>query len=463
MNTFSSALAATSAPQGTIRLEAEDGSLIGTTFSTARPGYSGKGYVTGFDTDGDKVTFSFPAKAGLYTVRIRYCSPSAEKGYDLVVNGVRFSGRFAPTGKLFSLHSAGKVELRNGINSLILEKGWGYYDLDFIELSPAAIASYRRKPPRKLADPHATSQTKALFDLLIRYYGTRTLSGQYGKEEGEYIRSVSGKRPAILGADFMEYSPSRRTFGADPKQETEKAVQSAREGYIITMSWHWNAPSGLLNKKYTDKEGKTVEAQWYKGFYTNATTFDVQKALASPKSEGYRLLLRDIDVIAAELKKFAKANIPVLWRPLHEADGGWFWWGAKGPTACILLWRLMYDRLTHHHNLHNLIWVSSTGTKPDWYPGDAYVDIVGIDAYPSDNADPLSETWETLNRRFDGKKLLALTEFGGVPDTDKMSRYGVRWSYFVTWSGRAKKSPSSEVTDRYRQSSVLNQGESDRP
>ena len=52
----------------------------------------------------------------------------------------------------------------------------------------------------------------------------------------------------------------------------------------------------------------------------------------------------------------------------------------------------MFDRMTNHHTLHNLIWVFSFGTDPDWYPGDAYADIVGIDAYPKDNSDPLSET-----------------------------------------------------------------------
>lgn len=459
MNTNINPPAAAQVTRKTIRLEAEYGILNGTSVARTRAGYSGKGYVTGFDADGDKVTLTFPAQAGLYTVRLRYCSPDAEKGYDLIVNGFRFSGKFSPTRAAFAVHSAGKVGLKAGVNTLIIEKGWGYYDLDSIELAPVVGAPNLRKPPRKLADPRATPQARALFSFLLSQYGSKTLSGQYGKEEGEYVHSVSGKRPAIVGADFMEYSPSRRAFGSDGKNETEKAIQNAKDGCIITMSWHWNAPKDLLNKTYTGKDGKTVDARWYKGFYTNATTFDLQKALADPKSEDYRLILRDIDAIAVELKKFAHANVPVLWRPLHEAEGGWFWWGARGPQACIRLWHLMYDRLTNHHNLHNLIWVYSSGTKPEWYPGDASVDIVGIDAYPPDNGDPLSETWDTLLRRLDGKKLLALTEFGGVPDTEKMFRYGVRWSYFVTWSGRAKKSPKPEVASRYRQKTVMNRGD----
>jgi len=90
---------------------------------------------------------------------------------------------------------------------------------------------------------------------------------------------------------------------------------------IVTLCWHWNAPSHLK---------EDTENEWWGGFYTQHTTFDVAAALADPTSEEYRLLLRDIDVIAAELKKFSDAGKPVLWRPLHEAAGGWFWWGRRG-------------------------------------------------------------------------------------------------------------------------------------
>ena len=90
---------------------------------------------------------------------------------------------------------------------------------------------------------------------------------------------------------------------------------------------------------------------------------------------------------------------------------------------------------TNYHHLHNLIWVYCAGTDPAWYPGDDVVDVVGIDQYPSDTSDPEVGVWETLAKQHGNKKLLALTEFGGVPDVAKMARYGVRWSYFVSWQG----------------------------
>jgi mannan endo-1,4-beta-mannosidase len=239
---------------------------------------------------------------------------------------------------------------------------------------------------------------------------------------------------------------------------TETTLARLKNGQILTLSWHWNAPKDLIDKTYKDKDGKTVDAQWYKGFYTYATTFDVQRALANPQSEDYRLLLRDIDVIAVELKKYAAANVPILWRPLHEAEGGWFWWGAKGPGPFVQLWKLLYDRLVNRHQLHNLIWVYTTGSKTEWYPGDAYVDVLGVDAYPGDVTDPLSNDWESLLKRYDGKKLLAITEFGGVPDVERMKRFGVRWSYFVSWTGDlGPKKISKEALKRiYQSAEVIN-------
>lgn len=445
-----------SAPPKVIRLEAENGQKVGTAVATKRAGFSGSGYVTGFQKDGDKVVFTTQAQPGLYDVRVRYSSPFSEKGYVLVVNGAKLSGMFRHTGDVFATQAAGKVELRAGTNTLAMEKGWGYFDVDYIELVPANAPPKLHKPPKTPVDPLATARTRALLGSLVNQYGTKTLSGQYERKENALIHSATGKTPAIYGGDFMDYSPSRLAHGAKPEGTTEQILQQAKAGQIVTLSWHWNAPKDLLDKTYKDATGKTVEAPWFKGFYTYATTFDVQRALDHPESEDYRLLLRDIDAIAVQLKKFADSDVPLLWRPLHEAEGRWFWWGAKGSKPFIKLWRLLFDRLTHRHKLHNLIWVY-TGTTPEWYPGDAYVDIVGIDSYPADTSDPLSSDWEALLKRYDGKKLLALTEFGGIPDVAKMQRYGVRWAYFVSWAGTVQTLPKDTLNRLYRSAAVSNQ------
>ncbi|MCW5942734.1 MAG: hypothetical protein KIS66_10910 [Fimbriimonadaceae bacterium] len=415
-----------------ILVEAEEGTLVGTQVSANRSGYSGRGYVTNFSQEGDRVVVRFEARAGLYEAQIRYAAES-EKGFGLSVNGVIASGMFEPSNGWRS-QSAGKVELRNGVNEVALEKGWGWFDVDRFEFRPAAPTPVPRPVPAHLADRHASTPARELFARLRRTYGAKTLSGQYDLRDTDHIKKVTRLVPAIYGSDLIEYSPSRIEHGADPKGATEGWIKRAKTGQILTLSWHWNAPKDLLDKEITDANGNKVDARWYKGFYANATTFDAARALADPKGEDYRLILRDIDAIATELMKLDRAGIPVLWRPLHEAEGGWFWWGAKGPGTYKALWRLMFDRLHGRHGLHNLIWVH-TGIKPDWYPGDKYVDVVGVDLYPSDRRDALSGTWETLLRAYDGKKLIALTEVGGVPDVERMFRFGVRWSYFVSWTG----------------------------
>ncbi len=440
-----------------LHFEAEDGRLTGIRVAAERAGFTGSGYVTGFDAPEDGVTFTFTAPAGLYEVRLRYGLPNGEKGYDLTVNGARRSGMFPATTAPYAATSAGKVELQAGENTLTVGNGWGWFDLDAVDLIPvAAPAPLRRVKPRP-ADPLASREARALLARLTGLYGHKTLSGQYEPAESAFIRDATGHTPAILGGDLMDYSPSRVEHGAAPQGTTERLLAAAKTGRILTLSWHWNAPAGLRDTTYTDAQGRRIEAPWYRGFYTDATTFDLEQALARPDSREYRLLLRDMDAIAGELKKLDAAKVPVLWRPLHEADGAWFWWGAKGPEPFRRLWRLLYERLTAHHRLHNLIWVWS-GEKLDWYPGDAFVDIAGVDAYPKDPRDPLSALWDTFLHRFDGKKLIALTEIGGVPDVDRMRRYGVRWSYFVSWTGDLgpRKVPPERLRAVYGSPWVMN-------
>ncbi len=297
-----------------------------------------------------------------------------------------------------------------------------------IQPVPAQTANDAAPPypvPADLSDPLATEAARSLMAKLVADYGRYTWAGQHNSIELDFIQSHTGREPAFVEGDLLNYSPSRVQYGSMPSNFTESCIALANSGYVLGLCWHWNAPTNLLN---TDKE------PWYYGFYTAATTFNIAAALADTNSVEYSLILRDIDTIAVQLKKVSSNNIPVLWRPLHEASGRWFWWGAKGPGPFKALWRLMYDRLTVHHNLHNLVWVL-TNEDPKWYPGDDVVDIVGVDAYPSDTGDTLLKNWRALQWSFAGKKLLALTEFGGVPDVERMHSQGVWWSYFSCWNG----------------------------
>lgn len=429
-----------------ILLEAENGTLVGTTVSSAVPGYSGTGYVTGFDNTGDAVRWDFTATNGLYNLQIRFRSQYGQKGFDATINGAITSGMFPQTTG-FGSYAAGLVQLTNGFNTLQISGGWNYYEIDRADFVPAVAPPPLLPVPATLADPQATFAARMLFADLVADYGKVTWSGQMNPNEATNVFNITSRRPIIVSADFMDYSPSRIAYGANPGNLTESIITLDNLGHALSMCWHWNAPTNLLN---------TPGHEWWSGFYTHATTFDVAAALANTNSTEYALLLRDMDAIAVQLKRFASNNIPVLWRPLHESEGGWFWWGAKGPEPFKQLWRLLYQRLTQYHGLHNLIWVL-TSEDPAWYPGDDVVDIVGVDAYPTDKGDPLSANWETLKARFNGKKLIALTEFGGVPDVPKMHQFGVWFAYFLPWTGSLGPTgmPAETVVRVYQSTNVV--------
>lgn len=447
-------------PNAGVRLEAERGVAQGATISQARAGFSGNGYLTGFEAEGARVEWKVDLPPGIYTVTVRFATPGGPKRSEIEVDGRRLEFALPDTKGAFDSIRAGRIEITKRDSSVSVLRGWGYFDLDSVEIAPAAPPAPLKAVPDQLSTPRPSREARALFRRLRAAYGKATLSGQYEINESDWVRDKTKQTPAVLGGDFMDYSPSRLEFGADPKDATERYIAAAKKGQILTLSWHWNAPKDLINEMQKDANGQERNRLWYRGFYTDATTFDVAAALADPNGEGYRLLIRDIDAIAVQLKKLQAARVPVLWRPLHEADGRWFWWGAKGPEPCIKLWRLMHDRLTNHHRLDNLIWVWNSA-DPAWYPGHDTVDIMSVDVYPSDRQDSLSGIWDELVEQYDGKKMLALAEFPGAPDVDRMFRFGVRWSYFVSWTGSVgpKSTPEDLLLRTYRSRNVLNLGE----
>ena len=429
-----------------IVLEAENGTLTGVAHvTTAVSGYSGTGYVTGLQSANDTINWSFTGTPGLYDLVIRFRSPFGPKGFAGSINGHGFSGMF-PSNSAFASFDNGLVQVTAGVNTLQIGGGWNYYEIDAVNLTPAPAPTLPAPVPATLADPQATFAARMLMKALVSDYGRHTWAGQHDASEISYIQNQTGRKPAIVEGDLIDYSPTRVQYGGMPAHYTEDMIALESAGHVLGLCWHWNAPTNLLN---------TASEPWWSGFYTVATTFDVAAALANTNSPEYSLILRDIDAIAVQLKKVSSNNIPVLWRPLHEASGGWFWWGAKGPGPFKQLWRLLYNRLTTYHNLHNLIWVL-TNEDPNWYPGGDVVDIVSVDAYPSDPTDALSSDWLLLKSQFDGVKLLTLSEFGGVPDAERMHVFGVWWSYFAPWTGSyIEGAPTNTLTRIYQSPEVI--------
>ena len=317
-----------------------------------------------------------------------------------------------------------------------------------------AISSKVYEVADTLIDPQADANTRALFSYLCESYGKYTLSGQVCNDglngpEFQAIYEATGKYPAICGLDMMDYCPSRTARGAR-SNAVETALDFHAHGGIVTFCWHWNAPDKYM------KAGDTPEGtpRWWGGFNTSNTDFDIAAVMDGRDPEGKALLDADIQEIARQLGILRDAGVPVLWRPLHEASGGWFWWGAKGPEAYKKLWYYLFDQLTNVYGLHNLIWVWNAQAA-DWYPGDAYVDVIGTDIYAGEHS------YGAQNAKFsemlewsETNKLIALTENGTVFDIDNVVAANSRWMWFGTWCGGFVEE-NGHYTDTFTERAVM--------
>jgi mannan endo-1,4-beta-mannosidase len=142
-----------------------------------------------------------------------------------------------------------------------------------------------------------------------------------------------------------------------------------------------------------------------------------------------------VDVIAWHLKQLRDAGVPVLWRPYHEMNGGWFWWGKKrGDNGYKRLYRMLFDRLVRFHGLDNLLWVyganelnANVDPYEDYYPGDDVVDILATDVYRGGFARRDYDALLALARN----KPIALGEVG-EPPTTQILESEPRWTWFMT-------------------------------
>ena len=284
--------------------------------------------------------------------------------------------------------------------------------------------------------------TKRLMNYLTDTYGNYIISGQMDTSWTENFRmdmikrvyDDTGKYPALKGFDFIGLPQSQSQIdeaiewweGKNKMNGVSPAAvllpdQPDIHG-IVTFCWHWKKGSG-------------------NDFYTNRTDFRIPmkdgKLDTSNSNAAFQSIKGDLDRVAGFLQQLKDKDIPVLWRPLHEASGAWFWWGASGARPCIALWEYMYDYLTNTKKLNNLIWVWN-GQDPTWYPNPNTVDIVGYDVYASpNNTNSQKERFgQTQVMPPDRDRMVALTENGAIPDPDKCKDDNAMWLWFMTWNDR---------------------------
>lgn len=267
----------------------------------------------------------------------------------------------------------------------------------------------------KLSNPNADETTEKVYSYICETYENKIISGQQESTwmdsteyEMDYIYEVTGKLPAMRGLDFMN---------DDFEGVAERAEEWWNRGGLVTICWHCGPD---FTGEYNDCKDAGV-ADW------NAVLTE-----GTPENEEF---MENMDRAGKALQQLQEAGVTVLWRPFHEFDGQWFWWGKGGAENFKKLWILMYEHFTYDLELNNLIWVlgySHNGEDlGDWYPGDEYCDISGADSYEVSENGAEKRLYRKTRSVTGRAKPLWLHECGLIPTVEQLE--DTPWGAFMTW------------------------------
>ncbi|MFP4056793.1 MAG: glycosyl hydrolase [Candidatus Brocadiia bacterium] len=316
-------------------------------------------------------------------------------------------------------------------------------------------------------DPDLIPEARRVLEYLHSVYGKKTLAGTNNHGNAATAFAMAGRKPAIHSFDASGWN--RPKWGETYRRVLARTMDHSQEwwekqGGIVTMQWHWITPGSPKGSAWGGRDPRG--------------RIDVGKVV-TPGTEEHKAAMEDLKLTADYLQGLADARVPVLWRPLHEIDGGWFWWTDKEtPENTAKLWRMVFDYLVEERDFHNLIWVYSAGLKTNvdreaplaekiafrkrHYPGPEYVDIAGIDIYPNayfgwsgDYDDTYPKAMQIIQAVAPGK-IYALCEGRSIPSPDVMQEQGPVWLYSLTWYvGGVRANPAEWVRKTYTHEGVV--------
>lgn len=292
----------------------------------------------------------------------------------------------------------------------------------------ALVASLEAKEidPTDTVSDNSNEKTTKVFNWLREQWGKKVILGQQQNSSKEFedqvYYSVGGDLPAIRGYDMIFCTGA---YLSDDYIDSAIEWHTNSNG-LVSFCWHWNVPRDIDDT-----------SKGYAFYSEDITNFSFENAV-TPGTKEYEVVIHDIDLIATKLQRLEAAGVPVIWRPLHEASGSWFWWGLTKESfesQCYQkLWYIIYDRLENYHKLTNLIWAwngqsDRVNVNPNTY------DIAGTDIYP-DSEDHSSQIsyYNNLEKITGEGKMIALTECGYIPDAEEMWKDGANWLYYMPWN-----------------------------
>lgn len=318
------------------------------------------------------------------------------------------------------------------------------YETDY-EAMKAYFESREVDPTKPVSENAQTNEkTMEVWNYLRSVYGKQVITCQQmmGNEcyEDLVFYNATNDLTAMKGYDFIFCTGS---YHSDDM--IDEAIEWSKEsGGLCAFTWHWNVPKDIDNP-----EGGYA-------FYTNEITNFNQVNAVTPGTKEYETVIHDIDLIATKIQRMESEGVTILFRPLHEASGAWFWWGLQGRDSATnevfqKLWYMIYDRLENYHKLTNIIWVWN-GQNPHTAIHPNAFDIEGIDRY-YDQEDISAEALSTYYEKCYGElagydkycaelagmestgKMMALTECGYIPDPEGIKAANTMWLYYMVWNG----------------------------
>ncbi len=417
---------------------------------------SGGKYVY-LENNSESISVTVPVSStGMYNLSICYSGPYGDKIQNLYINGVdqgQCSFQKTAEGEWAKV-DFGSVKLNEGDNTVMIKGSWGWTNFDYVEIEEAKLSEIYASDIT-CCDKNATEETQNLMSYLASVYGKHIISGQqeiymYGPHDFEYefdyIKENTGELPAIRGFDFL--NSANILYGSEDGTTDRMIDWVKNKNGIVTSSWHVTVPNDFTN--YVIGETKV---DWSAATYDpKKTDFDTANAVVEGTKE-YEYYMLCLEALAEQLKKLQDANVPIILRPLHEAEGGggengsWFWWGKAGSKVYKELWQLTYKTLTEKYDLHNIIWEWNSyaySTSENWYPGDEYVDLIAYDKYNctdwstgspvlNHNDSAISSTFYTIMEKYGSKKMVAMSENDSIPTLNNLVTEKAGWLYFCPW------------------------------
>ena len=436
------------------KFEFEDATVTGKTAVDSDASASGGSILYMKDDGVIEMEFEV-ASAGMYDLVIYAHGVGGSKQQDLYVNDASQGSLSIPEGDTYQpIKSA--VKLNAGKNTLKIKSSWGWTMFDYFTVGTTVLPDIKASQSTP-CDPLATKETQSLMAYLNGVYGKNIISGQqeiysggpHGLEtEFEYLKDTTGHYPAIRGFDYGNFCCP--AYGSD-NGSTKRIIDWVKEkNGIATASFHINVPNKMESYTIGDR------IDWAQTSYNaKDNDFSPEKAYTKGTKE-YDYYRQSLETLAAEFKKLEAEGVPVIWRPLHEAEGGggetgsWFWWGKEGSAVYKELWKYTYTTLTEDFDCHNLIWEWNSynfDTSANWYPGDDYVDIIGYDKYSCvkylaennwqasyvHDDGSYSSTFYSIMEKYDSKKMVSMAENDSFSTVGNLTEDKAGWLYFCTW------------------------------